>query len=84
MLKGSENCDDGTNDGLGCKTACKTGADPKWICTGGNSTNATTCVAKCGDGFKVDNETCDDGSNDTIGCNSTCTGSLLGYNCGTE
>jgi len=72
MLFLTETCDDGSDDGLGCKQGCQSGQDPWWTCLGGNKTSSSTCTPKCGDGKKVANENCDDGSNDGLGCNLAC------------
>lgn len=43
MISPEENCDDGSNDGNGCKVGCTTGQDPDWYCFGGSPTAATEC-----------------------------------------
>lgn len=63
MISPEENCDDGTDDNIGCKTGCNNGYNADVYCYGGNSTSPTICD-KCGNmrietGF---NETCDDGN----------------------
>ena len=68
-----ENCDDGSNDGLGCAIGCDSGAAVGYTCVGGNSTAPTICNPICGDKLIYPNETCDDGGTTSgDGCSSTC------------
>ena len=54
-----EGCDDG---GLGgCDTDCNSNA-PGYICSGGDETQADTCVEDCGDGIITPSEACEDGN----------------------
>lgn len=80
---GIENCDDGTNDGVGCKLGCQTGNVTGWNCTGGSNVTATICGGICGDGLRVADENCDDGTNTNLkGCNNGCkTGPMAGWYC---
>lgn len=75
-------CDDGnTADGDGCSSTCA--VESKWVCSGGNRTNAATCIDKCGDGFVTTPTSgyCDDGNNvDGDGCSATC-GVEAGWQC---
>lgn len=78
MIAGAELCDDGnTFDGVGCDTSC-TGNITGWYCSGGNSVTASTCINKCGDGFRVTGEACDDlnrtVAGNKVGCKSDCSG----------
>jgi len=56
VLKPPEVCDDGIkNDGIGCSIDCLS-ILPKWVCSGGNSSQADTCHPKYGDGFIIGSE----------------------------
>lgn len=70
-----ENCDDGSNDGIGCALGCGLNATG-WQCThtadGVNSTS--TCIPIPGDGLVRGNEECDDGNLINLdGCTATMT-----------
>ncbi|CAI2384325.1 unnamed protein product [Moneuplotes crassus] len=67
-------CDDGDkDDGEGCSSNCS--VESGWDCTLGDSSTASSCSDKCGDGKVVTPTTsyCDDGNKiDGDGCSSTC------------
>lgn len=49
--------------------------EAKWTCSGGSTTQASTCIDKCGDGYVVTPSVgyCDDGNLvNGDGCDSTC------------
>jgi cysteine-rich repeat protein len=82
MVIGTEVCDDGTNDNVGCATGCLS-VNPLYICpTAGGPTTASVCSLKCGNNVLDAGETCDDGDvSDASECNSTCTGNVAGWSC---
>ena len=51
VITGTENCEDGSDDGIGCNIGCKTGEVIGWNCTSTGTTPAHTCLASCGDGY---------------------------------
>ena len=55
LVEGTETCDDGTNDGLGCAVGC-TSVNPSYTCTG---TAPTVCTLNCGNGILDSGELCD-------------------------
>jgi len=79
-MVGLEQCDDGSDDSLGCNHDCS-GDFQGYSCThtiGGTS----SCNAICGDSFRVPPELCDDGTNlDGEGCLPDCSASLSKYSC---
>ena len=71
-VMGSETCDDGSNDGIGCASGCM-GVAVGYTCTAGSTTTASVCTPLCGDSIIIAPETCDDGNNNSgDGCSSTC------------
>ena len=69
---GTETCDDGSNDGIGCATGC-IGFATDWSCSGGSPTSPSTCVFLCGNSILDTGEQCDDGNTaNGDGCSSTC------------
>ena len=44
---GTETCDDGTNDGVGCAVGCL-GVASGYSCTAGSPTSASVCTLLCG------------------------------------
>jgi len=83
-LKGSEACDDHTNDGLGCLVGC-TGVAEGFDCI--QSGFGNSCSPICGDGRVYSPEICDDGPIDHIApfsvqnCLTDCSGSDPKWNC---
>jgi cysteine-rich repeat protein len=77
-----ENCDDGSNDGLGCNLGCVTGQALGYTCTGGSPTTSSTCTPICGDGLLRGVENCDmNMAWPGYGCNSNCIGNFPGWSC---
>lgn len=63
MVFPEENCDDGSNDNIGCVTGCSSGFNSDFFCYGGSPTSPSLCD-KCGN-FRIEadlNETCEDGT----------------------
>lgn len=52
---GTEACDDGTNNGIGCLTGCS-GPVPGFTCMGGNVFSPDFCFETCGDGIITSSE----------------------------
>lgn len=50
MRKGTETCDDGSDDDIGCALGCL-GVNPLYTCS---YVNPHVCVPKCGDGIVID------------------------------
>jgi len=65
-------CDDGNHvSGDGCSPYCL--VECGYVCSGGDESNADTCLTVCGDGVRAGREECDDGNaNDGDGCSSSC------------
>lgn len=79
-----ENCDDGSNNGIGCALGCDSGSSTGWSCTKGNYSTASVCHVVCGDGLVISpEEKCDDGTNNGIGngCSNNCNSSIPGWYC---
>ena len=55
LVEGTETCDDGSNDGLGCAVGC-TATNASYTCTG---TAPTNCILNCGNGIFDSGELCD-------------------------
>lgn len=69
-MTGTETCDDGSNNGVGCDATCSA-ALPGWSCT---SASPSVCTTECGDGKIISPEVCDDnGKVAGDGCSATCT-----------
>jgi len=78
-----EFCDDGNTDGSSqCNSDC-TGNAPGWYCSGGDSSNPSTCITQCWDGILAGTEVCDDGitTEDFIKCKFDCLGAETGWGC---
>lgn len=43
MVSPTENCDDGSDNGIGCLIGCSSGYESTWVCTGGDIFTATDC-----------------------------------------
>ena len=82
QVDAGETCDDGgASDTDKCNSTC-TGNVAGWSCTGGDTSNPSTCVAAlCGDSMVIDTEVCDDGSDNDIGCATGCGSIKAGYEC---
>ena len=81
MRVGNENCDDGSDDDIGCKEGCKSGAYEQWNCNNpADKTLITTCINICGDGKLVSPEFCDAGPGKP-GCSDDCLSVLPTHSC---
>ena len=71
-VTGTEVCDDGSDNNIGCASSC-TGNAPGWACSGGSLIQASICSSTvCGDSKVEGTEICDDG---LVYCLLDCTGS---------
>ena len=69
-----EDCDDGTDDGIGCMEGCQDGPADGWDCeTIEDEINFSVCSPICGDDEIVGDEQCDVGLEEDIdGCDDFC------------
>ena len=74
---GTEVCDDGTNDGLGCTIGCS-GITIGYSCSSGSPSSPSVCELDCGNSILDPDESCDNGAG--IGCSDVCT-IETGYTC---